>query len=320
MPDLNGDCSGYPVAVTTSRVLSIALQDTGRPALRPLPIEAAELLHRVDAPPRLVAHLRAVHDVAGQLLEWIAARNLDLGINPQAVLFGAATHDIGKTLHPAELSAPGAQHEEAGRELLLTQGVDSVMARFAATHAAWTTEEAGMEDLLVSLADKIWKNKRVPELEDLVVARLAGASGRSVWEEFLDLDSVLARIGDQADERLAFQMSYPTAGSGHRLPNLPDALMKWFAKNEPVLRTRGITAELRHFPADGRLKNSTWLTAESGNRVIQFTVWSSGEAELDFVDLASGDNRPEHRDLQTEQELHVLLGSVLDWVALGAIG
>ncbi|WP_425086354.1 hypothetical protein [Streptomyces liangshanensis] len=67
---------------------------------------------------------------------------------------------------------------------------------------------------MVSLADKIWKNRRVAELEDLVVARLAAASGRPGWEEFLDLDSVLARIGDQADERLAFQMSYSTAASG----------------------------------------------------------------------------------------------------------
>ncbi|MFE9425073.1 phosphohydrolase [Kitasatospora sp. NPDC006697] len=196
--------------MTTSRVLSIALQDTDQPPLRPLPIEAARLLHEVDAPPRLVAHLRAVHDVAGQLLDWIASRDLDLGISSEAVLFGAATHDIGKALYPAELSAPGAQHEEAGRELLITRGIDSTMARFAGTHAAWTTEEAGMEDLLVSLSDKIWKNKRVPELEDLVVARLAAASGRSAWEEFLDLDSVLTRIGDRADERLAFQMSYPT--------------------------------------------------------------------------------------------------------------
>jgi len=313
-------CNGYPVAVTTSRVLSIALQDTGQPPLRPLPIKAAELLHEVDAPPRLVAHLRAVHDVAGQLLEWIAARNLDLGINPQAVLFGAATHDIGKVLHPAELSAPGAQHEEAGRELLMTRGIDSVMARFAGTHAAWTAEEAGMEDLLVSLADKIWKNKRVPELEDLVVARLAVASGRSVWEEFLDLDSVLARIGDQADERLAFQMSYPTAGNGHRPPNLPDAITTWFAENDAVFCARGITAELRHSPEDGRLKNSAWLTVEAGNRVIQITVWNSGEAELDYVDLGSGDNRPEHRDLQTDQELHALLSSALDWVAPGTNG
>jgi hypothetical protein len=203
--------------VTSSRVLPIALDDTGgRPSLRPLPAEAAELLHRVDAPPRLVAHLRAVHDVAVQLLDWIAARHLDLGISPQAVLFGAATHDIGKTLHPAELSAAGARHEEAGRELLLAQGVDPGRARFAATHAAWVSEAVGTEDLLVSLADKIWKNKRVPGLEDRVVAALAQASGRPLWEEFLDLDSVLARIGDQADERLAFQMSYPTTSSSGR--------------------------------------------------------------------------------------------------------
>ncbi|MGW1208083.1 immunity protein TriTu family protein [Streptomyces sp. NPDC002499] len=298
----------------TSRVLSIALQDTDQLPLRPLPFEAAHVLHEVDAPPRLVAHLRAVHDVAGQLLEWIAARDLDLGINPEAVLFGAATHDIGKTLHPAELSAPGSQHEAAGRELLMTHGVDSAMARFAATHAAWTTAEVGMEDLLVSLADKIWKNKRVPELEDLVVARLSAASGRPVWEEFLDLDSLLARIGDEADARLAYQMQYPTVESGPRPPNLPDALTTWSATNEAVLCARGITTELRHSPRDGRDKNSAWLTIEADNRIVQITVWSTGETELDFADLNSGDHRPEHRDLQTEQELHVVLGAVLDWV------
>lgn len=108
--------------------------------------------------------------------------------------------------------------------------------------------------------------------------------------------------------------------SGHRPPNLPDALTTWFAENGAVLRTRGITAELRHSPEDGRFKNSAWLTAEVGNRATQITVWNSGEAELDFVDLGSGDNRPEHRDLHTEQELHDLLGSMLDWIVLGTNG
>jgi hypothetical protein len=296
-------------------VLSIALQDTGRPRLRPLPVEAAELLHKVDAPPRLVAHLRAVHDVAGQLLEWIAGRGLGLGIDPEAVLFGAATHDIGKALHPAELSAPGAQHEEAGRELLMSRGVDPARARFAATHAAWATGEAKMEDLLVSLADKVWKNKRVPELEDLVVSGLAVASGRPVWEEFLDLDTVLTRIGDQADERLAFQMSHPTARADPRPANLPATLTSWLSTHETDLRSRGITAELGHSPEDGRTKNSAWLTVEAGTRVVLITVWSGGEAELDYADLDSGDTRPEHRDLHTGQELHDLLESALVWIA-----
>ncbi|MFE5852451.1 hypothetical protein ACFQ61_04415 [Streptomyces sp. NPDC056500] len=108
--------------------------------------------------------------------------------------------------------------------------------------------------------------------------------------------------------------------SGRRPPDLPDTLTTWFAKNDQVLRTRGITAELRHSPEDGRLKNGAWLTVEAGNRATQIAVWNSGEAELDFVDLGSGDHRPEHRDLQTEQELHALLGSILDWIVPGTNG
>ena len=126
-----------------------------------------------------------------------------------AVLFGAATHDIGKITHPGELSGPGSAHEEAGRRLLLEHGIEPEWARFAATHAAWPEPGVGVEDLLVSLADKVWKNKRVRELEDLVVGRLAEVSGRPVWEEFLALDDLLEPLGAGADHRLAFQASYP---------------------------------------------------------------------------------------------------------------
>jgi hypothetical protein len=65
---------------------------------------------------------------------------------------------------------------------LLAQGISPQLARFAGTHAAWTGPDIRIEDLLVSVADKIWKNKRVPELEDLVVARLAAGSGRAARE------------------------------------------------------------------------------------------------------------------------------------------
>ena len=61
----------------------------------------------------------------------------------------------------------------------------------------------------MSLADKVWKDKRVPELEDLVVGRLSVASASPVWDEFLKLDEVLTAIGDLADDRLAYQMSFP---------------------------------------------------------------------------------------------------------------
>lgn len=192
--------------------LSRAMSGTVDTPLLPLPDRVVELLSELGSPPRLAAHLRAVHDVAHQLVDWVEQRCPALSLDREAVLFGAATHDVGKTVHVSELSGPGAAHEEAGRTLLLAHGVAPELARFAATHASWARPDVGLEDLLVSLADKVWKNKRVPELEDLVVARLAEASGRAVWEEFMALDEVLARIGDGADERLAFQASFPVHG------------------------------------------------------------------------------------------------------------
>ncbi|MHA6760126.1 HD domain-containing protein [Streptacidiphilus sp. PAMC 29251] len=197
----------------TNTLLSRAMSgSTGDPPLLPLPDDVADLLSRLQSPPRLAAHLRAVHDVAHQLVDWVEQSHPAVRFDRAAVLFGAATHDVGKTLHLAELSGPGSAHEEAGRTLLLGQGVNPELARFAATHASWTEPRVGVEDLLVSLADKIWKNKRVPDLEDLVVARMAEATGRAAWEEFLALDEVLTRIGDGADQRLAFQASFPVYG------------------------------------------------------------------------------------------------------------
>ncbi|MFD7032181.1 HD domain-containing protein [Streptomyces sp. NPDC059917] len=182
------------------------------PELLPLPERVAGLLVKCDSPPRLAAHLRIVHDVAHQLVDWMARSRPSVVFDREAVLFGAATHDVGKAVHVEELSGPGSAHEPAGRTLLLGLGVSPELARFAATHASWAEPSVGFEDLLVSLADKVWKNKRVPDLEDLVVARMARASGRAVWEEFLALDEVLARIADGADERLAFQAAFPVRG------------------------------------------------------------------------------------------------------------
>lgn len=42
-----------------------------------------------------------------------------------------------------------------------------------------------------------------------MVRRLAGTSGRTVWEEFMELDDALTTVGENAEERLAFQAAYP---------------------------------------------------------------------------------------------------------------
>ncbi|MFI5683398.1 hypothetical protein [Streptomyces sp. NPDC051636] len=84
--------------MTLPDVLSTAVDDTGDPPLAPLPAHVAVLLRRVDAPPRLDAHLRAVHDVAVRIADWARQECPALDFDRDAVLFGAATHDIGKTV------------------------------------------------------------------------------------------------------------------------------------------------------------------------------------------------------------------------------
>jgi hypothetical protein len=182
------------------------------PPLRRLPGAADALLRSLDAPPRLAAHLRAVHDVAAGVLGWLADRHPAVEVDAEAVLYGAATHDIGKVLHPEELSGPGSAHEPAGHRLLLAHGVPERLARFARTHGSWTREGTAFEDHLVSLADKVWKARRVPDLEQLVVDRLAGEAPG--WQVFMELDDLLTDLAGGADARLAFQNAYPIAGGG----------------------------------------------------------------------------------------------------------
>jgi hypothetical protein len=187
-------------------VLEMALTD---PPFRPLPPAASALLREAGAPPRLGAHLRVVHDVAVSLVDWVEVACPAAPFERDAVLFGAATHDIGKVLHVDELSEPGTLHEPAGERLLRAAGVEPRLARFAGTHGSWGSERAGFEDHLVSLADKIWKGKRQEDLEQLVVERLALLNGQAPWEAFLVVDDELTALAAAADARLAFQNAYP---------------------------------------------------------------------------------------------------------------
>ena len=95
-----------------------------------------------------------------------------------AVLFGAATHDLGKAVHREELSEPGKLHELRGVELLTELGVPGSLAHFAYTHGYWKgSRPALMEDLMVALADNCRKGKRVPDLEALMTDALAERTG-----------------------------------------------------------------------------------------------------------------------------------------------
>lgn len=192
-----------------SPLLLAATSPTAPPLeLLPLPPRVIELLVQVGAAPRLAAHLRAVHDVAARLVIALPAAWPTLSFDSDAVAFGAATHDIGKSLHPRELLGPGNQHEGDGHALLVERGVAAPHARFARTHARWNADDATFEDLLVSLADKVWKGRRQEDLEQLIVLRIASVTQLPAWEVFMRLDEILEHLAVLADHRLAFQDSY----------------------------------------------------------------------------------------------------------------
>ena len=178
--------------------------------MRSLPKQVEVLCQTVDAPPRLVAHLTLVHDFAVSLVEETKCVLPELSLDEESVFFGAATHDIGKSLHRSELVEAGDFHEAAGERLLLKLGVDAKLARFARTHAAWQTDsDLTLEDLFVSLADTAWKGKRVAEFETFVAERIASETGKEVWDVFILLDDVLQKLTKGADERLAWQAQFP---------------------------------------------------------------------------------------------------------------
>jgi hypothetical protein len=165
-----------------------ALAEAGETTLRALPDQVDLLLRRLDAPPRLAAQLRAVHDAAHRLIDLLHRRYPGVRIDREAVLYGAATHDIGRSIRAGELAGPGSAHEGIG----------------PLDQAGWPAADwadVTFEDLLVSLADKICRAERVPELEQLVVEHLTAASRQEPWETFVALDDILGELTEGTGPR-----------------------------------------------------------------------------------------------------------------------
>jgi hypothetical protein len=176
--------------------------------LRPLPSKVADLLVQTKAPPRLRVHLCLVHDTACQLTANLRSAWPKLVIDEQAVHLGAAIHDIGKVIHPDELNEPGFEHEDAGRTLLLELGWSASLARFPVTHARKLDANDPIEDLLVAIADKVWKGKRDEALEQSLLAHIALLSGQAPWQVWLTLDEMLTNVAELSPERLRLQASH----------------------------------------------------------------------------------------------------------------
>jgi putative nucleotidyltransferase with HDIG domain len=174
--------------------------------LKPLPMKVVSLLRALNSPERLIAHLLLVHDVACSMSELLKKHCPNLEYDVEAVLFGAATHDIGKSIHRQELIAPGNLHEQEGVQLLLAHGFEPRLARFAYSHAADLAEgNLTLEDLLVALADTCWKGKRDVSLESKVATWISQGCSIPLWEATLKLEDILEQLTHKAPERLQWQ-------------------------------------------------------------------------------------------------------------------
>lgn len=159
------------------------------------------VLEAIGAPPRLVLHGELVAEAAQSLLTTM--HDLTLTLDEKWVLAGARLHDAGKVLHPEELDAAGASHEEAGQALLLAHGVDPKIARCCVSHARWRTMDCAFEELLVALADSLWKGVRRTELESKVIDEVVRRGKGDRWTLFVELDSAFERIADEGPSRLS---------------------------------------------------------------------------------------------------------------------
>jgi len=86
--------------------------------------------------------------------------------------------------------------------MLVERGVSARISRCCLSHARWDRMECSTEELLIALADNIWKGKRVEVLELLVIDRIAGQLGKDRWDLFSELDFKFEEIALSGHEKL----------------------------------------------------------------------------------------------------------------------
>lgn len=162
--------------------------------------DARALLASLGAPRHLLRHVELVGEAADVLIACF--REHRVPIDADFVRIGVVLHDTGKIERPSELVGPGNAHEPAGEAMLLAAGVTPAVARVCLSHARWHQVAATLEELLVALADKLWKGVRHPALEERVLHEAAARSGRDRWDLFLPLDSCFETIAEGGHSRL----------------------------------------------------------------------------------------------------------------------
>ncbi|WP_295619563.1 HD domain-containing protein [Chamaesiphon sp. GL140_3_metabinner_50] len=163
--------------------------------------DAYKILQDLNASPHLIQHVKLVAEAAEILI--LQFQQINLSFDPEWVRLGVAFHDIGKTLYPIELIERGNKHESAGEQLLLNRGIDPKIARCCRSHGQWDRIECSFEELVIALADCLWKGKRNVELEHLTISKAAQILRQDYWDVFVKLDDRFEEIARGGDLRLS---------------------------------------------------------------------------------------------------------------------
>ena len=90
-------------------------------------------------------------------------------------------------------------------------------------------------------------------------------------------------------------------------------LHDWFESNYPRLEALGLSPHLVDGPSD-RLKHSAWIDLEGRETMCRITLWETGESDVQFILLQSGEPAMEHKQVRSEVELAGLLDELVSRV------
>lgn len=91
----------------------------------------------------------------------------------------------------------------------------------------------------------------------------------------------------------------------------------WIDAHLGEIRENGLLSEVNASPTYWD-KQSIWWRLEGDERMSAIILWDTGEAELSFALIETGEVRPEHRDIDGPAALEDALKAVLSWVSVMA--
>lgn len=95
---------------------------------------------------------------------------------------------------------------------------------------------------------------------------------------------------------------------------LIDELRRRSAELRATLAANGIQVALLEPPEDAQ-KQSLTVVLDSPERFAQITVWETGEVELEFAEVASGETFHEHQQIADSPGLQEALDRLTDWTS-----